>query len=195
MTSPSRSSASQTPGLSAHGVRVASDGRVQTWGRVALLAVLGWLSAPWLGDPALGIPDGTAFLHGLSLGMHETGHLAFAMFGETITVLGGSLLQLLFPVAFAAHFAWRRQPYAAAVCAWWVAQNGWDVAIYVADARAEELPLVGGGEHDWAWLLDRWELLHADHAIAGVLHHGSSVLALLALATALVSARGADVER
>ena len=191
MTPPSPTSATPHAGS---GALAPGDARARTWGRVALVGVLGWLSAPWLAEPALGVPDGTAFLHGLSLGMHETGHIAFAMFGETMTVLGGSLLQVLFPIAFVGHFAWRRQWYATAVCAWWVAQNGWDVAIYVADARAESLPLVGGGEHDWAWLLDRWELLHADHAVASALHHGSSVLALAALGAALLTARSDDEE-
>jgi hypothetical protein len=37
----------------------------------------------------------------------------------------------------------------------------------VADARAQELPLVGGGEHDWAYLLARFGLLARDQDIAG----------------------------
>ena len=100
----------------------------------------------------------------------------------------GTLLQLLFPIAFVAHFAWRHLWYAAAVCAWWVAQNGWDVAIYVADARAESLPLVGGGEHDWAWLLVEWNALGADHAIARSVHHLSTLVAIGALVAALLMA-------
>jgi len=39
------------------------------------------------------------------------------------------------------------------VALWWVAQNLWNISVYVKDARAEELPLVGGGEHDWNYLL------------------------------------------
>jgi hypothetical protein len=33
------------------------------------------------------------------------------------------------------------------------------------DAQAQELPLVGGGEHDWAYLLDEWGLLEHDQAV------------------------------
>jgi hypothetical protein len=40
------------------------------------------------------------------------------------------------------------------------------VARYVADARAQELPLVGGGEHDWAFLLAEWNVLGRDQEIA-----------------------------
>lgn len=157
-------------------------------GRLALVALLAWHTLVWIADPALGPGDGTWFLHGVSLGMHETGHLVFAPFGETMTILGGSLLQVLLPIVFAATFAVRRAGYAAGICAWWVAQNVADVAIYVADARAEALPLVGGGEHDWAMLLLRWNRLDADVTIARALSHGAAVLAIVALAIAATTA-------
>jgi hypothetical protein len=142
-----------------------------------------------MADPALGPADGTWFLHGVSLGMHETGHLVFAPFGETMAILGGSLLQVFFPLVFVAEFARRRAGYAAAIAGWWVAQNVWDVAVYVADARAEALPLVGGGEHDWALLLMRWNRLDADVAIAHAMSHVAAVIAIVALGTAFVCAR------
>jgi hypothetical protein len=47
-----------------------------------------------------------------------------------------------------------------------VGQNCWNIARYVADARAQELPLVGGGEHDWAFLLATWGALARDQALA-----------------------------
>jgi hypothetical protein len=142
-----------------------------------------------MSDPALGPADGTAFLHGVSLGMHETGHLVFAPFGETMAILGGSLLQVLLPVVFAIAFLRQRAWYAAAVGAWWVAQNVWDVAVYVADARAEALPLVGGGEHDWALLLQRWDLLASDVAIARTMSHAAAVVAIASLGMAARAAR------
>jgi hypothetical protein len=50
-----------------------------------------------------------------------------------------------------------------------------DVAIYIDDARALQLPLLGGGtgyddpgRHDWNNLLNRMGLLHRDHALAGL---------------------------
>lgn len=46
-------------------------------------------------------------------------------------------------------------------------QNWLNVARYMADARAQLLPLVGGGEHDWNALFARWGLLPHDTAIAG----------------------------
>lgn len=99
----------------------------------------------------------------VDLGIHETGHIVFGPFGEFIGALGGTLLQLLFPLCFVWYF-WRRgDRHAATVAGWWVAQNFWNVAVYVQDAQAEELPLVGGGVHDWAYLLGELGLLEHDH--------------------------------
>jgi hypothetical protein len=38
----------------------------------------------------------------------------------------------------------------------------------MADARAQLLPLVGGGEHDWYHIFSRWDLLNRDTDIAFV---------------------------
>ncbi len=60
----------------------------------------------------------------------------------------------------------RGDQHAASVALWWVGQNCGHIAYYVADARAQELPLVGGGEHDWNYLLGRLDLLAHDQGIA-----------------------------
>lgn len=149
-----------------------------SWPRLACilaLAAYGLVLARSTDDPGI--------LHNIDLPIHETGHLVFAPFGEVMTILGGSLFQVAFPLVFVAYFLRRGDRFGAAVCLWWVAQNCWDVAIYVADARAQELPLVGGGEHDWFTLLDRWDLLEQDLLLASRLR-GAGVLVLLA-ATAL----------
>ena len=48
----------------------------------------------------------------------------------------------------------------------WLMQNFLNIARYMADARAQVLPLVGGGEHDWAHILSRWGSLQADTLLA-----------------------------
>ena len=61
-----------------------------------------------------------------------------------------------------------------------------DLARYVGDARALELPLVSmspdGGDHDWNWLLDRSGLLAYDLRIAGVIRRSAAILLLVSLA-------------
>jgi hypothetical protein len=130
--------------------------------RLALTAALG------LYGGFLVLHPGTyGWLDSLDLAIHEFGHPLFGIFGEFIGFLGGTLMQLLMPAAFVAYF-WRRgDRHAATVALWWVAQNLWNIAVYVQDARAEELPLVGGGEHDWNYLLGRLGLLNQDRLIGG----------------------------
>jgi hypothetical protein len=123
-------------------------------------------------------PGHYGLLDHVDLPIHETGHLVFGPLGEFAAALGGTLFQLIIPAAFVAYF-WRRDRFAAGVALWWVAQNLWNISVYVGDARAEELPLVGGGEHDWAYLLGELGWLERDQAI-GQLVRAAGMLAFLA---------------
>jgi hypothetical protein len=49
-------------------------------------------------------------------------------------------------------------------------QNCWNISVYVKDARTLELPLVGGGEHDWAMLLGNWGWLERDQTLGGAIY-------------------------
>jgi hypothetical protein len=118
------------------------------------------------GVPCLLRPESGRLLDAVDLAIHETGHLVFAPFGEFLGFLGGTLLQLGLPAAFVVYFWRRADRHAASVALWWVAQNCWNVSVYVRDARAQALPLVGGGEHDWAYLLGRLGWLQYDRALA-----------------------------
>ena len=118
------------------------------------------------GIPCLLRPESGRILDAVDLAIHETGHLVFAPFGEFMGFLGGTLFQLAFPIAFVVYFWRRADRHAATVALWWVAQNCWNVSVYVRDARAQALPLVGGGEHDWTYLLGRLGWLPYDHGIA-----------------------------
>lgn len=105
-------------------------------------------------------------LDGVDLAIHETGHLVFGPFGEFLGFAGGTLFQLIMPATFVVYFARRGDEHAASVALWWVGQNCGHIAYYAADARAQALPLVGGGEHDWNYLLGRLGLLARDQAIS-----------------------------
>jgi hypothetical protein len=118
------------------------------------------------GIPCLVRPESGRILDAVDLAIHETGHLVFAPFGEFIGFLGGTIFQLALPAAFVIYFWRRADRHAASVALWWVAQNCWNVSVYVRDARAQALPLVGGGEHDWTYILGRLGWLHYDQALA-----------------------------
>ncbi len=110
------------------------------------------------------------FLHTVNLVFHEAGHWIFAVFGNrTLTVFGGSLNQVLIPALVAASFWARRDTAGFAFGLFWCFENLIDVAVYMADARALALPLIGGlGEdaHDWRNLFFRFGLIEQDTAIA-----------------------------
>lgn len=128
--------------------------------RLLTVALLAW-GLYDLAHPARG-----TLLDGVDLVVHETGHLVFGPFGEFVGFAGGTLFQLIMPALFAGYF-WRRgDGHSASVALWWVGQNCGHIATYVADARAQELPLVGGGEHDWFYLLSATGHLPQDLAIA-----------------------------
>jgi hypothetical protein len=127
-------------------------------------------------------------LDGIDLAIHETGHLVFNPFGEFIGFAGGTLFQLIMPAIFVGYF-WRRDDrHAASVALWWVAQNCGNIATYAADARAQELPLVGGGEHDWFYLLSATRHLDDDLAIARVIRAVGVLILVGATVWGLVAA-------
>jgi hypothetical protein len=139
------------------------------------------------GIPSLLRPEEGRLLDSVDLAIHETGHLVFAPFGEFVGFLGGTLFQLIVPAVFVGYF-WRRgDRHAASVPLWWVAQNCWNISVYARDARAEELPLVGGGEHDWAYLLGRMGWLAHDQGIGKAIHAAGSLIYLLAIVLGLLA--------
>jgi len=144
--------------------------------RQAWLVVL----ALW-GVAILRTADAWHFPDNLNLPIHETGHLLFAWGGEVLQVLGGTILQLAFPVAVAMAFHRRHDGVGTATGIWWFGQSQINVARYVADARAQELPLVGGGEHDWTFLLATWDLLDADLALARAIRAAAALTMMLAI--------------
>lgn len=100
---------------------------------------------------------------------HEAGHPIFGLFSQRLETYGGTIGQLVFPVVLAVSF-WRKgQSLSFAGTGIWFFENWLNIARYLADARAQLLPLVGGGDHDWHRILTRWGLLEYDTTIAAAL--------------------------
>jgi hypothetical protein len=110
---------------------------------------------------------------------HEAGHSVVGLFSSRLETYGGTLGQLVFPCALAVSF-WRRGHALgfASGCIWFF-ENWFNIARYMADARALQLPLVGGGDHDWNTILTRWGLLQHDTQLAAALR----LIAWLGIAT------------
>ena len=111
---------------------------------------------------AVSVQGSDSFLNLPNLVFHEAGHILFAPFGRFMTVLGGSLTQVLIPLVCAATMLWStRDAFGAAVSIWWAGQSLTGVATYVNDARNLQLVLLGGRTgaevegHDWEVPVER----------------------------------------
>lgn len=153
-----------------------------------LRELLPWLAEPWkpVSKPALGAwmaayalfllyalaHRGVAGpLDNFNLITHEGGHMLFGHFGRFLGLIGGTVLQLVVPLALAVYFARQRHLPGTAFGLFLFFQNFLVIAIYMADARAQTLDLVstGGGdiiEHDWLNIFSDFGVLHHDRRIA-----------------------------
>src|ERR1700722_19426630 len=103
--------------------------------------------------------------------IHEGGHLLFSYFGRFLNVAGGTLLQLLVPFTLATYFAFQRQLQGTAFCTFFCFEQLLPIATYMADARAQELPLLTVGDpefviHDWFAIFIMTGLFEHDTQVA-----------------------------
>jgi hypothetical protein len=168
-----------------------------TMWRWALLGVLLWWTGRFALHPLDGGHAGGSFLHLVNLPFHEAGHVLLSPFGPFMTALGGSLMQLIVPLACAASFVRREDRFAAAVCVWWAGQSLVDLAPYVADARALQLVLLGGFTgaevegHDWEAILAALGWLHRDRQLGMAAHlAGTATMVCALVAAAWLTRRG-----
>lgn len=146
------------------------------WGRYLLAAVVSAI----IGWVAFGAGRPVPILDQFDLGVHEVGHLVTGFFPDLVMFLAGSAAQVAVPLALGAYFLWSRREWASAgFCTAWAATSVRDVSVYIADAPRQALPLIGGGTHDWAWLLGRqgFDCLDQAGAIARGVEIGGLVLA------------------
>ena len=116
---------------------------------------------------------GFLFIDNANLVVHEGGHNLFGWFGPTLGLWGGTLLQWLVPLLLAAYFYTQRQPAGFVSCLFFFFENWLYTATYMADARAQELPLVTTGdpdfvEHDFHAIFSNLGVLDFDTKIAAV---------------------------
>lgn len=143
------------------------------YGRALLFVILVWWGASFILTPLEANFTGESFLHLVNLPFHEAGHLLFMPFGRFMTILGGSLGQVLMPlICLGAFLVQTRDAFAASVALWWTAESVMDIAPYINDARALDLVLLGGvtgketDGHDWNNLLTMLGWLEYDHRLA-----------------------------
>jgi len=115
-------------------------------------------------------PGTWLFIQNANLIFHEAGHMLFMFFGDFVSILGGSLTELLIPLLVTLHFLWYKKLFAAGFGLWWLSTALHSVGVYAGDARSQLLPLLGGESviHDWTYILASLRLLRYDHVIENV---------------------------
>jgi hypothetical protein len=89
----------------------------------------------------------------INLFIHEAGHFIFRIFGQWMHMIGGSVFQVLVPLALAV-VSFRQGPAHAALPLFWAGESFVNVSVYIADAPYKQLKLIATGLiHDWNWLL------------------------------------------
>lgn len=122
-------------------------------------------------------PDGGErwyLINTVDLIFHEAGHTLTPpfIFGTFLHVLAGSLYQVVIPLVCAMYFFIKKEPLSTAVTLLWTAASLSYVSVYIGDAEAQVLPLLGEGGvfHDWHYLLGATHLLNHTDTIAKLVY-------------------------
>lgn len=154
--------------------------RGQSWGwRAAILLYLAYIGYHHLIEPLY-----SSLFSGVTLVVHEAGHLLFRPFGEFLMVAGGSITQVAVPVLAGFGFLRQRDYFAVSVAGGWLAVSLCNLATYVSDAIAQGLPLVGFSSdpiHDWHYLLGAMNLLPCCGLFATLIRCIAFIVLLLSL--------------
>lgn len=159
-----------------------ADGRM--WiPRALLLLYFVYAEIRFLRDPM-----SSTMFSGITLAFHEMGHLIFSFMGHFIGSLMGSGTQVLIPVIVMIVFARQPDYFGVSVGGFWLSFSLFELANYVGDARAMDLPLVGFSddpEHDWHYLLSTTHLLPLDTTFAFLLRVAATLIGVASLAFAV----------
>lgn len=133
-------------------------------GGAALAAIIGWF--PFMAGREVPLLDQ------FDLGIHELGHMLVRFGPELWHFLAGSIFQIAVPLGLAAYFWFSQRNWVASgIMVAWAGTSAYDVAVYVADAPYQSLPLIGGGQHDWAYILGSrgFDAIESAPTVAGII--------------------------
>lgn len=159
--------------------RAWSRGRLWYW-RAPLVLAFAWSELRRLRDPFYG-----DWFSGITLGVHELGHIVLFWAGSFVSIAGGSLFQVAAPIVAGWILARQRDWFGITVAGAWLASSLHGLAAYVGDARARDLPLVGlfpDPVHDWEWLLGHLGILTWDRGLALLLRIASAGIGIASVA-------------
>jgi hypothetical protein len=104
----------------------------------------------------------------IDFGVHEASHLIVFFLPAVFVALAGSAGEIIFPCLLLYAVLKAKAYFVASFIGLWLMLALNSVGRYIADARSQQLPLLGPGEtvkHDWNFILDQFGWLQADTAI------------------------------
>ena len=148
--------------------------------RLPLLLYLAYALFRQMADPGHG-----SWFAGLSLGIHELGHIVFGFLPFFFVALAGSATEVVVPLLAMVMFYRQQEFFGLAVLGCWLSYNLLGIARYIADSRDQfnVYVTVGGGEgqHDWEYILSTLGLLNQDKAIGGLVRLLGAAVGFIAL--------------
>lgn len=104
----------------------------------------------------------------INFGVHEASHLVVFFLPQVLVAAAGSLGEIMFALLLVIATLKERSYFASVFAGLWVMLSCISAGLYMADARAQQLPLMGPGEvvqHDWHYVFTQLGWLDADVAI------------------------------
>jgi hypothetical protein len=142
---------------------------------IVVAAVLVFFAVRMLADqriPLLSLVD---------LGSHELGRIVTYPLPTVVSLAAASIMQVAVPFVLAMYFFIRDEA-GTALCLGWTASNCLDVARYMSYPPHQQLPVVGGGLHDWSLIFGRSHLLERSAEIAELVRVGGWALFVVGIA-------------
>jgi len=128
-------------------------------------------------------------LYFVEFGVHEVSHVITSFLPPIMTAAAGSIGEITFTVLIVVAALKAKSSYFAAIFgSLWVMLAMNSVGIYMADARAMQLPLVSFGEntkHDWHFVFGQLGWLNSDTVIGGTVRVLGDVIGAAAVLAGL----------
>jgi hypothetical protein len=139
-------------------------------------------------------PTDNIIINNSLLAFHEAGHLFLGFFGEVIGVLGGTIFQLALPLVLIIYFLLKGHFYSTSIIGMLLGASFINVSFYVKDAEVMNLDLIGGGIHDWNYLLSKMGFLEYAVNIGNKIYWLGFVIILASLLIATYYSLKSDEE-
>lgn len=123
-------------------------------------------------------------LYFIAFGVHEASHLVFFFLPSIITAAAGSIGEISFTFLLVAAALKARSYFAAIFGCLWVMLAMNSAGRYMADARSQQIPLIGPSEtvnHDWNYVFSQLDWLDLDILIGSTVRGIGDIIGALAL--------------